>query len=99
MSFRGDGGLLLTQDCVHDPAPPYMFPMLAAMVEDVGVVAARFFQGVSKDGEPDVVQWAGGEKPVIVSGLCQVQHGGRQPSGGERNGAEGVAEDLTQQLG
>jgi hypothetical protein len=31
MSFRGDEGLLFTQQQIHDPASPHMLPLLAAV--------------------------------------------------------------------
>jgi hypothetical protein len=39
------------QDQVHDPAASYMLPRLAAMLEDVGVVAARFLKGVKQNAQ------------------------------------------------
>src|SRR5438093_1147448 len=56
-------------------------------------------QGVGEDGQAGVVQQAGGEEAVVVGGLCEVQHGGRQPGGGEGDGAEGVAEEVSQHVG
>jgi len=50
MSFRRDEGLLLPQEKVYNPAPSHMLPWLAAVVEDVGVDAACFLQGVGQDG-------------------------------------------------
>ena len=43
--------LLLAQDAIHDPAPACMFPRLSAVSENVGIVAARFFQGIGQDRE------------------------------------------------
>jgi hypothetical protein len=65
--------------------------------EDVGVVAARFFQGIGEDGKAGVVQQPGGEKPVVVGGSCELKHGGRQPGRGEGDGAEGVSDDVTEE--
>src|SRR5262249_22305453 len=42
---------VLPEDEVQHPAAADVFPRLAAMVEDVSVRAARFFEGVREDGE------------------------------------------------
>jgi hypothetical protein len=58
------------------------------MRENLGVVAAGLFQGVSQDGETDVVEEAGGQVTVVVDGLGEADHGGGQPRTVEGDGAE-----------
>src|SRR4051812_4510580 len=66
-----------------------MLTRLAAMAEDVGVDAARFLQGVGKDGQAV-------ECPVVVDGLSQGNYLVREPAGVESNRVEGVAENVTE---
>ncbi len=93
MSFRRDAGLLLAQDQVHDPAPLHMLPRLAAMVQNVGVSAARFFQTVGQDGQAI-------EGPVLVDRLGQFKDAAAAP--GHPKGidgwwrVEGIAEDAAE---
>ena len=47
--FRGDEALLLVQEQVHDPTATHMLPWLAAVIQNVAVVATHFFQSVSQD--------------------------------------------------
>jgi hypothetical protein len=67
------------------------------MPEDVGILAPGFLQSVGENGQAGIVQLSRGKKPIIVGGLCEVQHGGRHPGGSNGDGAEGVAEDVTEQ--
>jgi hypothetical protein len=60
--------------------------------EDVGVGTTGLLQSIGENSQGGIVQQAGGEVPVVVGGLCEFQHGGRQPGGGEGDEAEGVAE-------
>src|SRR5262249_41317628 len=79
---------------IHGPAGADVRTWPAEVREEGGVGAAGFFQGIRKHGEPGVVQQAGGEKAVVVGRLCELQHVGRPPGGGEGDGAEGVAEEV-----
>ena len=45
------------------------------MVQDVGVVASGFFQGVGKDGEAVAFQFARRQDSIFVGGLGKVSHG------------------------
>jgi hypothetical protein len=47
---RGDATLLVSQDQVHDPATSDVVFLLATVLEYIGVVTTRFFQGISQDG-------------------------------------------------
>src|ERR1700722_5220008 len=70
-----------------------MLPRPAAVVEDVLVVAAGFFQGVGKKGHV-------GEAAVVVNGLGTFWDRGfvpGKPCWVEGDGAEGVAHNLSQQ--
>jgi len=49
--FREDDGLLLAQEQIDYPTTSDMLPRLAAVGENVGVGAARFFKGVAQDGK------------------------------------------------
>src|SRR5215472_5886316 len=59
---RRDDASLLPQEEVHHPAPPCMVPWLAAVVQDVGVVAACVFESIGQDRHI-------GEAAGIVDGL------------------------------
>ena len=41
----------LSQQQINHPTPPDVLPRLAAVREDVGVVAARFFKGIGENGQ------------------------------------------------
>ena len=86
MSFRE--GSLLPQEEVDQPTTPNVFTRLAAMIEDVAVVAAYFFQGVGKDGH--VIG-----SFFVVNGLSDAAHYSivpGEPSWVDGGRAEGVAE-------
>ncbi len=85
----------LAQEQVHHPTAPYMLTRLAAVVQDVGVVAARFFKGVGKDGETGGVKRPGWQDAVLVGGMGKSNDGGRLPCRLQGGGVEGVAEDIT----
>jgi hypothetical protein len=67
--------------------------------EQFGVGAASLFEGVGEDGEASGVEGAGREGAVFVGGLGQGDHLGRPPGGRESDRAEGVAENVTEQVG
>jgi hypothetical protein len=60
------------------------------MAQDFIVVAACVVQGVGQGGHSV-------ERSVVIVRLGELDHGGRQPSGVESDGAEGAAEDVPQQ--
>src|SRR5262249_23674667 len=91
--------LLLPQDQINRPATTDMLPRLAEMGQDVGVVAAGLFQCVSKDSKPGGFKRPGGQDGDVVGGLGKSDDGRRLPSGVQGDGAEGVAEDSSQQVG
>ena len=64
-----ESNLRLTQDQIHDLATSDVWRFVSAVAQNVGVVAARFFQGVGKDGEPV-------ERSVVVDGLGDVRYVG-----------------------
>src|SRR5262249_43800714 len=82
---------LLTQHQVHRPAPSDMLAGLAAVVQDVGVIAGGVFEGVGEDGKTV-------EGAVIVDGLGQCGDVRRSPGRIDGDGTEGVAEELTKQF-
>jgi hypothetical protein len=69
------------------------------MGEEVGVVAAGVFEGVSQDGEAVGFEGAGGQEAVVVGGCRQSGHCRRPPSKVEGHGAEGVADDVAEEVG
>src|SRR5262249_18959317 len=83
------------QQKIDDPAPADMLAWMATVPEDVGVVAARFFQGVGQDGHVAEVAavvhpWGHGHGEAAVPG---------QDGGVEGYGAERVAEDAAEHPG
>src|SRR4051812_16957292 len=66
-----------------------MLPKLAAMVQDVGVVATGVFQCVGKDSKASVVKHSSWQTAVVVGGLSQIKYRGREPSGSDGHRAEG----------
>jgi hypothetical protein len=63
--------------------------------QDVGVVAAGFFEGIAQDWKPV-------EGTLIVNGLGQFREGGTlpgKPIGIHNHGPEGVAENVPEQAG
>src|SRR4051794_10278034 len=66
-----------------------MLPRLAAVVQDVGVLATGFFKGVCQDRQAV-------EDSLIVDGASHSNDGGRQPSRIDTDRSEGVAENITQ---
>ena len=66
-----------------------MLPRLAAVIQDVGVVAAGVFEGVGEDGQAV-------EGPFVIDGGGKGNDGGSEPDGIDGYGAERVAEDAAQ---
>jgi hypothetical protein len=83
-------GLLFSQNQIQYPAPARMVPRLAAVVQNAGIRASGFFQGVCKDREKS-------EVAVIVDGLREHFHGGIEPGGIDGNRPKRVAEDVAHQ--
>src|SRR5947208_1958765 len=76
---------------VHDPTAAHVFAGLPAMVENVGVAATGFFEGVGKDRQV-------GELPLVVDGLGHFRDRAivpGKPSAVDGDGTEGVAEQTT----
>src|ERR1700722_6715988 len=71
-----------------------MIAASAEMSEDVGVVAAGFFQGVGQHAHAVVVEMAGRQLAVVVNGLSEARDRRGSPRRLESNRAEGVAEDV-----
>ena len=83
--------LLFAQYQIDDPAAADVFSRPAAVVQDVGVVAAGVFEGVGEDRQAV-------EGAVVVDGLGKGGDVRCSPGGMERDGAERVAEDVTNQI-
>src|SRR5262245_21281923 len=75
-----------------------MRPRTAKMPKDVGVLAPRLFEGFRKYGEALRVEGAGGQVPLVVCCLREGEYGRRPQGGAERDGAEGVAEEVPQEV-
>jgi len=67
-----------------------MRPAAAAMVDDLFVIATGVHQGIRKDRHAV-------EGAVFVDGLGDFDDVGREPARIERDGAEGVAEDVAEE--
>jgi hypothetical protein len=68
-----------------------VFAGLAAMIQNVGIGAAGFFEGVGQNGQTV-------ESAVVIDRLSQLRESAfvpRQPSGTERDKMEEVAPDVT----
>jgi hypothetical protein len=61
------------------------------MVKDGGILAPGLFEGIGQDGH--VL-----ETPLLVQGPGQLHDGRRSPSRVDGDGAEGVAEEITEQV-
>src|SRR5262245_24501511 len=72
---------------IHEPATPDVQPRMAAMTQDVGVVAPGLFKSVGQDRQAV-------EGPLAVDAMCQLDYGAVVPGedGGRdgRRGPEGV---------
>jgi hypothetical protein len=91
--------LLLGEDEVHHPAAAHMRPRRTQMFDNVNARAARFLQRVGQNGEPRAIQLAAWQGAVIVGGLRDLHDGAvvpRAPGGIDGDGAEWVAEDVSQ---
>jgi hypothetical protein len=66
------------------------------VAKQVRLVAAGIFKGISHDRQSGQVEGAGGQFPLLVSGLSQGHHLGRQTGRGDGHGAEG-AEEVAEQ--
>ncbi len=81
---------LPSQYQVYDPTPANVRACrVAAGGEDVVVIAARVLDRVRENRHPV-------ERTVLVDAFCERDDGGREPSGIERHGAEGVADAFAQ---
>jgi hypothetical protein len=84
--------LLLSQNQIDDPAATDVFAGLTAVVEDVGVGAAGFFEGVGKHRETV-------ESTLVIDTLREFRDGAIVPCkpSGPQNcyGAKGIAKDVS----
>jgi hypothetical protein len=62
-----------------------MLPRLAAVIQDVGIVAARVFEGIGEDGQAV-------EGAFVIDGGGERNDGGGEPGKIDSYGAEGVAD-------
>src|SRR5262249_54890080 len=85
---------LLAEQQIDDPAAANVRPLATAVVQDLGVGAASFLQGVGDQHQPCAVEVTAGKLALLVSGLRQLRHGAAEPRGIAGNGSEGVAEDV-----
>src|SRR5262249_8102343 len=85
-------GYAFAQDQIDDPAAADVLGPLAAVLEDVGTVAAGVFEGVGEDRHPL-------EAAVVVDGLSESDSVGGAPGRIESDGTEGVAENVAKQGG
>jgi hypothetical protein len=70
------------------------------MAQHILARTASFFQGISENGESAGAEGARWQVPLLVSGLGEADHGGIIPSpdgGGEGDGTEGIAEEVSEQ--
>ena len=81
---------MLPQNEIDDPASANVRPRPAQVIEDGGIVATGFFEGVGKDGEAGGVQFAGGQGTLFVGGGGEVSHGWGSASSVDRCGSEGI---------
>src|SRR5262249_23251480 len=79
--------LCLAEDEIDDPAAADVRPRPAAVLQHIGVVAARILQRVGEDRQPV-------EGAVSVGALGERDDGGGKPGGIDRYRAEGGAEDV-----
>jgi hypothetical protein len=66
--------------------------------EHVGVVAARFFEGVGKDPEANGVKLPRRQGTLLIDSQGEAAHGRREPGGFDGDRAEGIAENVPQQV-
>src|SRR5262245_38259109 len=78
------------QQEIDHPATPNVRTGSAAVVQDVGVVAPGLFEGVRENRHPV-------ERPLGVDAVGERDDRFGEPTGIEGDGAEGVAEDLSNQ--
>src|SRR5262245_30368987 len=72
------------------------------MAEYLFARTTRFLKSIRENREPAVVQRAVREEPLLVGSLGEADHYcvvPGQPGGVEGDGAEGVAEDVTEEVG
>src|SRR5262245_51721315 len=89
----GSRMLLLREHEVERPTSTDMRPRASQVVQEVGVVAASFLEGIGKDGEACGVEFARRQSTVVVDGSGKSDHGGCLPCMIDGGGPEGVAED------
>src|SRR5262245_59399267 len=89
---------LLAQDQVHDPTATHMLTRLAAVVQDVRIGAASFFEGVSQHGEAVRVERAGGQDAIFIGSRRECRYGRRLPSRIEGGGTEGIADNFSNEV-
>jgi hypothetical protein len=71
------------------------------VVQEVGVGAAGFLQGIGQDIQSCGVKVAGGELPPVVNGLGEFRDEAAvpgEPAGVDAGGAEGIPNDVTEQM-
>src|ERR1700687_5336346 len=88
LDYPHDNGSRTAQEGVDTPATSDVWPLATAVIQDVGIVAASVFKGISENKKAVMVERAGRKVAVFVGGLCQSNNGWDDPSGVEGNGAE-----------
>src|SRR5262249_5557098 len=92
------GCLRLAQDEVQTPATTDVGPRITEMREHLGVRTAGVFEGVGQHGEALRVQLPRRQNALVVGSLRELQDGVGEPRGVERDGSEGVAYYLPEQV-
>src|SRR5687767_14628606 len=73
-----------------------MRPLPPAVLQDLGVLTACVFEGVSQHGKTSRIEFPARQNPLVGRGLGELADRGREPRGVEGDGAEGVASNLSQ---
>src|SRR3954453_19497516 len=80
------------EQSIDDPAAAGVRPRLSAVAQHLGMSATGSFQAVGQGREAV-------EGAIIVDSLSEPHDGRRQPGWIERDGAEGIADDVAEQRG
>src|SRR5262249_35289722 len=80
--------LLLSQNQINDPAPANVLPNLAAVIQHLGVIAARIFQRIRQNWQPI-------EASLVVDRLGQTGDCGGLPGGVPFQRRKRVSHDIS----
>ena len=93
-----DMASLISEKEIDRPTAPDVRPRSPEVAQDVGVVAAGFFQGVGEDGEAGAIEFARRQGTLVVAGLGEGDHGWSEPGWIDGDGSEGVAENVMEKF-